>query len=403
MNSFPQAAAFRHEYRLKAWQRIFYALLGGALIIGGAFLAWKIISEPDGFFLALIMMLFPVLGLYVLAWSLRSRLVLEGTRIEVRGAWKESTTDLSEIEGYRIMRTRNGTYTQLYLKERHGKITVSQAFNIDDDYRVWFRQLTDLDERDQQALLEEISKDADLGSTPEERLAALKTAKTWSFIAIVVAVAAAIGLNFGAVMLHMPSAVALALAPVAVLFLMRQSPLLYVTFKRKSDPRADLGLVLVAAGFGLALRVSSVEFVSMKPLIFLTVFIALVYIAAFFDSARKGSPIAATVIALLVVVASYSFGLVIVADTLLDHANSSTYIVPVTGKHTTSGKSTSYYLELAPWGPLPEPNEISVSSGLYSGTAAGDAICLALHPGRLRAAWYQLAECPAEPAQEPAQ
>jgi len=405
MDSFQQLAPNRHEYRLKMWQRVFFLLLGTVAIFGGALLAWKTISESgsDGSVVALMMMFFPVLGLYVLAWTLRSRIVIEGTRIEVRGAFKERTADIDEIEGYRTISTRNGTYTHLYLKEGRGKFTVSHAFDTDDDYRAWFQRLTDLDARDRDLLLDEISHEQDLGATPEERLAALKKAKTWSIVAIIVAIAAAIGLNFGADFLHLSSAVALALAPVAVLFMIRQSPLLYVTFKRKSDPRPDLGFVLLASGFGLALRIIRFDIVSMKPLILLMVLVALVYIAAFASTVRKGSPLAATIIGLLFVSLSYAFGLAIVVDTLLDKAAASTYIVPVTGKHTTSGKSTDYYLDLAPWGPLQEPNEISVSSSFYRDISEGDQICLALHPGRLHAAWYHLDACPAEPAQQPTQ
>ncbi len=94
-------------------------------------------------------------------------------------------------------------------------------------------------------------------------------------------------------------------------------------------------------------------------------------------------------------VASYSFGLAIVVDTLLDNTQPTAYTVPVTGKHSVSGKSTSYYLELAPWGPTQEPNEIKVSSSLYRDTSSGEIVCLALHPGRLHAAWNQLIDCAA--------
>jgi hypothetical protein len=405
MSSFEDAAATRREYRLKTWQRVFFLLLGGVAIFGGAFLAWKILSEPGsgGSVIAIITALFPILGLYVVTWALRARLVIDGERIEVRGALREHSADLSGIEGFRTISTRNGTYTQLYLKESRGKITVSKAFDTDDYYRAWFQQLTDLDKRDRDTLLEEISQDAELGATPEERLNALKHAKIVSIATIVVAVAAACGLNFGAANLWLPSAVALALAPVVVLFLMRQSPLLYVTFKRKSDPRAELGFVLLAAGCGLALPVSRVEFVSMKPLLLLVVTVALVYIATFFNSGRKSSPLVATIVGLLFVALSYSFGVAIVADTLLDRAKSATYIVPVTGKHISSGRSTTYYLNLASWGPLREANEMSVDSSIYSDIQEGDQVCIGLHPGRLHAAWYQLVDCPATPAAGPAQ
>jgi hypothetical protein len=400
MNSFPQTSASRHEYHLKAWQRVLLLLLGAASIAGGAFLATKIFSEQDGAFLAFIMMLFPLLGIYIFAWALRSRLVIDGTRIEVRGALKESAADLSQIEGFRTINTRNGSYTQLELKEGRGTITVSQSFDTDDDYRAYFQQLTDLDARDRDALLAEISQDAELGATPEDRLAALKNAKTLSYAAIAVSIVVAIGANAAPTVYRLPLAVLLALAPVAVLMLMQRSPLLYSFFKKKADPRADVAFVLMISSFGMAFTAADIEFVSIKPMLVLIVPVALVYIAFLYSTARKNNPIAATIMGLLFVSLPYSFGLAVVVNSMADRSKPETYAVPVTGKHETHGKSTTYYLDLAPWGPIPGPNEISVSSSFYSDIQTGDQVCLGLHPGKLRASWYELTECPAQPDSE---
>ena len=287
----------------------------------------------------------------------------------------------------------------LYLKEGRGKITFSNSFNTDDDFRAWLQQVTDLDARDRDALLAEISQDSELGATPEERLNALKQAKTRSIAVLVVAIAAAAGLNFGTEAMHLPSAVALALAPVAAMLLLRQSPLLYSIFKKKADPRADLAFILMVAGFGLFFAAMNIEFVSYKPLLLLIVIVALGFVAAFFNSARQNSSPAGAVIGLLAFAALYGYGLAVAADTVTDKSTASTYVVPVTGKHISSGRSTTYYLELAPWGPIENSNRISVPHSFYNDTQPGDQVCLALHDGRLHAPWYQLASCPAQPAQ----
>jgi hypothetical protein len=403
MNSMQQMSGDRHEYHLKGWQRFFFAFLGGSVAAGGFLLASEAISEPGGAVIAAIVLSLPILGLYVLAWALRSRLVIDGTRIEVRGALKERTVDLSEIEGFRMISAQNGTYTQICLKEGRGKIAVSQSFNTDDNYRAWFQQLADLDARDCDKLLEEISHDAELGSTPEERMGALKQAEIRNYIAMAVALAAAIGMNVGPNAHRLPVAVILALVPVAVLMMMQGSPLLYALFKKKSDPRADAAFVLIISGFGLAFSAADIEFISMKPLFPLMIPVALIYIATLYGPARKSNALLSVFLGVLFVSLPYSFGIAVVANCLADSAKPSTYIVPVTGKHATSGKSTTYYLELAPWGPVEKPNNLSVSSSFYGGTQPGDQICLALHPGRLHAPWYQLADCPAQPASEPTQ
>ena len=43
------------------------------------------------------------LAAYFFGVALRSRLVIEGTRIEVRGAFRERSADLGEIEGFRTV------------------------------------------------------------------------------------------------------------------------------------------------------------------------------------------------------------------------------------------------------------------------------------------------------------
>ncbi len=402
MNPTQQIGTTRREYRFKGWIRALYLLLGLGMTLGFCFMAEQIFAQQNSVGLAAMMLLFSAVGLYLLALALRSRLVIDGTRIEIRGALKESSADLSQIEGCRTFTTRNGTYTVLHLKEDRRKITITHSFATDDDYRAWFRQITDLDKRDRDAVLAEISQDQELGATPEERLNALKQAKTRGIIATVIAIAAALAVNLGPANVTLLSAVVLALAPVAVWMLAQRSPLLYVTFKKKADPRVDLGFVLLVAGGGLTFLISDLEFVSMQPLLYLIIPVALVYLAAFFSTIRKNSTnITAAIIVMLLAGGSYSFGLAIAADSLLDHSKASTYIVPVTGKHSSHGRSTTYYLNLAPWGPVDHPNNISVAATMYRETSIGDQICLGLHPGQLHAPWYQLVDCPDQPAAAP--
>ena len=388
-----QVSTTRHEYRLKTWQRVLFMLLGVATAGGG--FAISIAAANSGRTVEVIMPIFFIgIGLYLAAYALRSRVVIDGARIEVRGVVRDRAAELSEIEGFRTISSRNGRYTQLCLKEGRGKITVSQSFETDDDYRAWFQQLTDLDARDRNALLDEISHDAELGSTPEERLNALKQAKAISFAIIATSVAAAAGLGLGAANLHLLSATFLALVPVAALLLMQRSPLLYAVFKKKTDPRAELSIALIIAGMGLFLGMRNLHFVSMQPILLMAVPVALVYFASFFNSARKNSSPIGSLYGLLIFAGLYSYPLVVLADTLLDTAKPVSYTVPITGKHTVRGKSTTYYLELAPWGPIQNQDKIRVSSSLYRDAQPGDQICLNLRPGRLHVPWYQLVNCP---------
>jgi hypothetical protein len=393
----------RHEYRLKAWQRWFYLILGmlvGGIGVAGAFVA---VTQPSQH-VPLAPTLIPLaIGVYLVAYVLRSRLIIESTRVEVRGVFRQQSADLSEIEGFRTVSSRNSSFWQLQRKEGRGTISISQSFDGDDDLRAWFQQLTDLDERDRKSLLDDIAQQESLGSTPEERLGALERAKQWNIGISVFTVVAAAGFNFGPAAFRMPSAVILALAPVGVLFLLHREPLVYAIFKPKRDPRTDLGITFMAAGFGLLMGARGINFVSIRELMPLVLLISLACAAVLFAAVRKHSQPWGVMIGLIFFAGMYGYGVATAADSLPDRSKATSYVVTVTGKHRTHGRSTSYYLDLEPWGPIQEPNKVNVPFSTYRDAAPGDAVCLDLHAGALNLAWYERISCPMQPALQTAQ
>ena len=395
MNSFQTVSGVRHVYRVKGWLLGLYLLLGGAGVIGGIYCASTAISasNPDGWFPTLVCAAF---GTFLLALAIRPRIVIEGNRIEVR-VLRERSAELSEIEGSRTTRSQNTTNTVLYLKDGRGKIAFPQIFATDDDYRAWFQQVTDLDARDRDDLLAEISNQADLGATPEDRLGALSQAKTWNIVFCVVLGVAAVALNWGPSQFWLYSAALLALTPVAAFFLLKEAPLLCALFKKKADPRPDLGTALAISAFGLLFKANDFKFVSMQPLFFPIGLLILAYFLAFFSSARKSSSPKGAIYGVLVFAAMYSYGLTIASNTVNDTSKPTTYLATVTGKYATTGKNASNNLWLTPWGPMQERNEISVSAEIYRNTQKGDLVCLDLYPGRLHVPWYQLVSCPTQP------
>ncbi|HEX4286922.1 MAG TPA: hypothetical protein VHZ28_17650 [Terracidiphilus sp.] len=351
------------------------------------------VSSANGSTSILIVALFGGFGVYMLAKLTRARLILDGTRIEVRGAFTTKSADRSEIEGFRTIQTRNGSYTQMLLKQGMGTLSVSSSFDTDEAYRAWLRQVPDLDQRDRRQILDEIEHEAELGATPEERLSALATAKTWAvFLSIITGVAAA-AMAFAPDDFRVVSACALAVLPVGAILLLLRSPLLYAVFKPKADPRAELSFILILAGFGLMIRSGSVSFVAWTQLLYFVVPVCAAYLAALLHATRKGMSRPGTWIALLLFAAIYSFGLAVVTDTATDRAPATTYATRVVGKHVSHGRSTSYSLTLNPWGPYDSINRMGVNAHAYYAFEIGDRICVDLHPGSLHVPWYRPADC----------
>ena len=401
MSTSQQLSVNHHEYRMKAWYRSVLLIFGAFAVSGGfvmGFLAYETSRISLPYFMIVVFLFF---GIYLIALATRSRVIIEGSRLEIRGAFTDHYADLNEIEGYRTISSRNGNYTQFYLGGGRRPLTLSIHFEKDEAFDEWLRKVPDLDKRDRDRILEKISQQEELGGTPQERLAALAQAKTYSIFALVIAIAAAVAASFGIPTLYLPFSIALALVPIVLAILLHRSPLLYVVFKRKDDPRAELLYALIVSSFGLLVRARGIHFVSLQSVGVIIALITVAYIAAFYHSFFESSSPMRTFFALLLFGMLYSYGAVVVADAVGDASTPTRYVVHVVGKHYTTGRSRSYYLLLEPWGPVQQPNNLGVSKTVYDNASSGDQICLELSTGRLSAAWYTQVSCsnvPLDPA-----
>jgi hypothetical protein len=395
--------ASRRELQMKALNYWFFLILGLALIALGVFGTYALTGTTNKNPLVLpAFLLFPLgFGAYLMALALRSRVVVDGPRIEVRTPFGEKTADASEVEGYRDISTRNGSFWRLQLKEGRGAITIQKWFDSP-ELRAWMQQITDLDERDRKAILDEIEQNQELGATPEERLSALKQARLWNVGLTMVAIAAAVFRLFPANPFFLISAVLLALTPPVILYLLHRSPLLFVLGKPKRDPRTDFTFAFIAAVVGLFLGNIGVHLVSLSSLLPAILLVSLATCAGLLLVSRSAAGARGAWIVIVMLSGSYGYGLVTSADTLPDHAKPQRYSASIVGKHTSSGRSTTYYLDLAPWGPLPDENRLSVSRRLYDAATVGELTCLELHQGYLHAPWYRQVEC-VEPGEAPSQ
>lgn len=396
MNPLAVGSGMRHEFRIKAWLRGIYLVFGLLLGGGGVLVLYLAATQPKEIGISLMaVFLFPF-SVYIIALAVRSKLVMDGSRIEVTSAFRERAADQSEIEGYRTISTRNGTYYRVQLKDGRGSFSISRIFDGEDELSAWLGKLTDLDERDRKAILDEIAQNAELGSTPEDRLAALGRARQINIGLSAIAIAAAVGLYFGPASYALAMASVLAVAALMALVLLYQQPLLYGLFKRKRDPRAETAVVYTAAGLGLITHNRGIEFVSFQPLIVAMFLLGIAWAALLLKPAIRSTSTLAAIIVSLIFAGLLSFGMVTGADTIHDPSQASVFSTQVTGKQVSSGRSTTYYLVLAPWGPVEGASKISVPAALYKNTAIDDRVCVALHAGNLHAPWYSLVDCPTE-------
>lgn len=394
MDAIPRYVPGRREYGVKIWLRMIYLLAGMGFLVFGLALGPVLLRAPArGLAAALPGLCLLGFGIYMLATVARSRLVIDGTRIEVHTAFRERSADLNEIAGFRTIRSRNGNYTWLKLREGRGSITIPYTFDVDEDFRAWLRQVPDLDTEDRNAILGEIAEEQSLGATREERLSALPTARTWGIFLAIVAGLTAVGLAIAPPALRALCAAVLSISPLVAAVLLHRAPLLYAVFKQKSDPRAELSYVLLIASFGLLLHAGGLHLVLVQPLLLVAAPVALACFAGFAGAARAGSGRPGIWFALAFFACFYGFALAMVADTLGDSEVAATYRPEVLDKHVSHGRSTSYTLTLAPWGARPQAESVGVSASTFRRVQIGDSVCVEAHRGNLRVAWFRIAAC----------
>ncbi len=341
-------------------------------------------------------LIFLLPAIYMATYALRTRLVLDGNSIDFRSVFRTYTATRDQIEGFRSIRTRYGYLTRCYLNDNRGTFSIPGNITKQSGVQEWFQTLTNLDTLDAEHIKSEISQQQIAASGQADPSVALGNAKTLMLFLCVLGVAAAVLAFLQTRPFFLVSIVVLWLLPVVAIFLLYRSPLLYAVFKQKADPRAELIFPISISAFGLLFALSagdSAHIADFHKLLTSGAIVFLCLAAALLRPALNSPSRIGSLIALLLFAGLYSIGFVHTADTVPDRSIAQPYQAQVMRRYETHGRSTSYYLSLAPWGPMTNGNSVEVSYHIYHSTNVGDTVCIGLHPGYLRAPWYTLTNC----------
>ena len=397
MQSLQEINATRGEYQLKTFQKLLYLALAAVFLCGGGFFL-KLASDPAGREFAMVVgLLFLVPGFILVSLALRSRLILDGDRIELRSALRTFTANRNEIDGLRAIENQYGRWTRIYLKDGRDAFNVSSSFSGNDELVEWLKGVPDLDQQDAAQIMQQIGDQDRLGASDYERFNALKQAKAWMIGLSVVAGVASVSAMVNYPKLHALSMALLALLPPVGIYLVCRFPLLFTIFKRKPDPRIEMGAVVFWPGIGMMLSYQlgsdPSHLVDATQLMLWVILVLLCFVVALFRIAWVNPSRGGALFGLLLLGGMYSVGLVNAANTVPDVSAPRVYHTWVVKMHETHGKNATSYLTLAPWGPIVWSDDVSVPPSTYRQTKVGDPICVGLRPGFLHAPWYTLIPC----------
>jgi hypothetical protein len=177
----------------------------------------------------------------------------------------------------------------------------------------------DLDRRDADEIVKEVSSQDSAGLPGTDRSKGFDLAKGWAIGLSVLAGAISIPViwvNYAPIY-RIALALLLACPPVGIILLHR-FPLLFTVFRRKLDPRADLGFLIIWPGIGVMFSYQTAKdpshLVDSLKLIYLILRIFAGYVAALFQTAWRSPSRVAVFFAIVLLGGMYSIGLVNTAN-----------------------------------------------------------------------------------------
>ena len=311
------------------------------------------------------------------------------------------SADRADIEGLRTIEDQYGRRTRICVRGGRESFNVPDAFTGNDDLMEWLKGLPDLDQRDAEKITAEIDHRDPLAPATSEPSNALQRAKAWAIGLSVFAGAVSVPVMFYRHReIRETSLVVLALCVVLGIVLVHLFPLFFTIFRRKPDPRADVGFLVMWPGVAMLLSYQFANdpshLVDPMQLIYWVLLFLACFVASLFRIAWTSATRWALLAALIIFGSISSIGVTNALDVVPDHSVAAVYSAQVVKLYESHGKTTTYYLRLTPWGPIGYYDDVSVSQKRYERAHVGDVVCTGLHPGFLHAAWYTLVACPLE-------
>jgi hypothetical protein len=340
--------------------------------------------------------LFLLLGVYLIVAVLTSRLILGPDFIEVKDFLSSKLLRRSDIAGYRILPTQYISTLVFQPKAtEQKKLKIPLYFHTDASFGGWFIGIPNLDSEDLGRSMAEleavVAREAPGSDATEERIAgAYRTVKALNWAAGIASVWALIYPDP-----YWLSMLAVAALPLLTIVLLARSRGLYQIEGRRNDARPSLAFAFIFPSCILAFRaIHDLHFLEWKSLLLATFALAAVLTIFLLQSDPHFHNRTATAVSMFFIGTMFCYGAIAQFDVLADHSAPATYQAEVLGKRADNGRTTTYYLQVAPWGPRHDSDEIAVSRSLYAVITPGQSVSIHLYPGALHLPWFSVSRIP---------
>lgn len=324
----------------------------------------------------------------------KSKFVIAEDKIYCQGVFSNRELLFEEIKGYRS--DEYYVYVEAAVEGKK-RIKVSNYYGRVDEVVEWLdTYYPELDSLNAALEEERILQDEELGWTVSQREGKLAGARKKAKVLNWAGGLAAAWAIFWPQPYELAIWATLAL-PVLALFVLKSSDGLIRIDERKDSAYPSVFWAILGPALGLLLRaVADFEVYEYRNVWMPAIVIALTFIAAFLIGNKefkfKKLMDYFTIFSLSGFVFAYGFGAVVTLNCLYDTSEPAVYQATVLSKSISSGKTTSYYLELTPWGPRQETEEVSVTKDQYEQLEESDVVLVYLMSGEFDIPWFVVSE-----------
>ncbi|MDF2438872.1 MAG: hypothetical protein K0Q95_3248 [Bacteroidota bacterium] len=325
--------------------------------------------------------------------TIKGKFVIDKDQIYSEGVFSKRELMLHEIKGFRV--TDKYIFIESNNKEKK-KIKVSIYFGNKDEIIEWLAEhYPNLDLVQANREHEEILKSKEFGSSAEERdlrlIKAHKTAKILNWTGGIIAV--------WTIFLAKPyelSIIASLVFPIVCLIIIKYYNGLIRVDERKGTAYPTI-LFAMMSGTGICVRalldynIFDYSNVWMPSIIITVLYMAVLLLGNKEFKFNKAKDYM-SIIAISFFMFAYGYGSVISINCFYDKSQPEIFNPTVLSKRISSGKHTSYYLEVTPWGPQKEIDEVSVSRDLYSRLEPNDQLNIYFTKGKFDIPWFEVTE-----------
>ena len=393
-------ATFPLVYRPTLAGRIALFLLGLPLTAMGLlpFLIKETKSPSVSLFVILIVT--ALMGVFLIGQALVSKIIFDRETLSLVNIFSTKNIERRKISGYR----RNKHTLVFYTGESGGRgFTVPTSYKYDETFNGWLSGLRNLNEEDEKSAAAQVDSDDRYGPTLEDRRRKLTQLRRITVGSSFV--------GFGSVLWAMlyPHPVWLAigfpivLPGIALLVVASSNGLItfYELDKVEAKKKGLLMGLLTAPTMALALTLTRPSNgMAQWPDEFGTLVVAgviggvvLTYLMSAVSKPAKSNAwvwVGTAPYMMLHVAASMAM-----LNGLTDTATPQTKRFIVQGKHHTTGKGATYWLETAPESSADDITHaaLKVSPALYFKEQVNDTVCQRVHPGSFHLTWTSIDDC----------